>query len=75
MQLSCCAWALTGPEEKNLAVLADLGFGSIDIQARTFTGAEARARIDDLGLDVSCLALSFNMVDGAAPDPADAAGR
>jgi len=75
VQLSCCAWALTGPEENNLAVLADLGFGSIDIQARTFTGAEARARIDDLGLDVSCLALSFNMVDGAALDAADAAGR
>ena len=75
MQLSCCVWALTGPEEKNIAALADLGFGSIDIQASTFTGADARARIDDLGLDVSCLAMSFNMDDGAALDSTDSAER
>ena len=75
MQLSCCAWALTGPEEKNIASLAALGFGSIDIQARTFTGTDARARLNDVGLDVNCLALSFNMDDGASLDAADPAAR
>ena len=75
MELSCCAWALTGSEEDALTELAAIGFRSIDVQAKTFVGPAARARIDDLGLSVSCLALSFNMEDGAALDGTTAAAR
>ena len=48
MELSCCAWALTGSEEDALTALAAIGFRSIDVQAKTFVGPAARARIDDL---------------------------
>ena len=75
MELSCCAWALTGSEEDALAALAAIGFRSIDVQAKTFVGPASRARIDDLGLSVSCLALCFNMDDGAALDSATAAAQ
>ena len=75
MDLSCCAWALTGSEEDALTTLAAIGFRSIDVQAKTFGSPESRARIDDLGLSVSCLALCFNMEDGAALDGATAAAR
>ena len=75
MELSCCAWALTGPEEDALTALAAIGFRSIDVQAKTFIRPASRARIDDLGLSVSCLALCFNMEDGAALDGAPAAQR
>ena len=73
MNLSCCTWALTGPEEKALTALAAIGFRSIDVQAKTFVSPASRARIGDLGLSVSCLALCFNMEDGAALDGATAA--
>ena len=75
MDLSCCAWALTGSEEDALTALAAIGFRSIDVQAKTFVSREARARINDLGLSVSCLALCFNMEDGAALDSETAAAR
>ncbi len=73
MELSCCAWALTGSEEDALAALAAIGFRSIDVQAKTFVSSASRARMDDLGLSVSCLALCFNMEEGAALDGAPAA--
>ncbi len=73
MELSCCAWALTGPEEDALTALAALGFRSIDVQAKTFVSPGSRGHLDDLGLSVSCLALCFNMADGAALDGAPAA--
>ena len=73
MDLSCCTWALTGSEEDALAALTAIGFRSIDVQAKTFVSQASRARIDDLGLSVSCLALCFNMEDGAALDGSTAA--
>jgi len=75
VQLSCCAWALSDPEEESLATLADIGFSSIDVQARTFQSPDARSKIQDLDLTVSCLALSFNMDDGATLDSADPTAR
>lgn len=75
MQQSCCAWALTGPEEDNLTTLAAIGFTAIDIQAKTFQSTTAQAKIQDLGLAICCLAMSFNMADGAALDSANPAGR
>jgi D-psicose/D-tagatose/L-ribulose 3-epimerase len=75
VQLSCCTWALSGPEENTLATLADIGFSSVDIQAKTFQSPDARDKIQDLGLTVSCLALSFNVDDGAALDSADPTAR
>ena len=75
MNLSCCTWALTGSEEDALTALAAIGFRSIDVQAKTFVSPVSRTRIDDLGLSVSCLALCFNMEDGAALDSATAAAQ
>ena len=75
MELSCCAWALTGSEEDALTALAAIGFRSIDVQAKTFVSSASRARLNDLGLSVSCLALCFNMKDGAALDSATPAAR
>lgn len=75
MELSCCAWALTGSEEDALTALAAIGFRSIDVQAKTFVSPASRARLDDLGLSVSCLALSFNMEESAALDGATPAAQ
>ena len=66
VELSSCAWALTGPEEDALDTLSQIGFRSVDIQAITFQSPQARSRIQDLGFSVRCLGLSFNMDAGAA---------
>lgn len=75
MDISCCAWALSSPEEHALQSLADLGFAHFDVQAQTYTSASARAQIDALGLRMRCVGLSFNMEEGAALDSADLAAR
>jgi len=75
MDISCCAWALSGPEETMLGQLSALGFTSIDVQARTFTSASARAHMSELGLGVRCVALSFNMPEEAALDGAEPTAR
>ena len=75
VELSSCAWALTGPEEDALDTLSQIGFRSVDIQAKTFQSPQARTRIQDLGFSVRCLGLSFNMDDGAALDGTTPAAR
>ncbi len=75
MNLSCCAWALSGPEEDALATVAAIGFRSIDVQAGTYCSHSSRARIQDLGMEVSCLGLSFNMANEASLDGTTARAR
>ncbi len=75
MDISCCAWALSGPEEKALNRLSTLGFKYIDVQTHTFTSASARAQMSQLGLAVRCVALSFNMPAEAALDSAEKTAR
>ena len=75
MNLSCCAWSLPGPEENALATLAGIGFRFIDVQAGTYCSPSFRALIQNLGMEVCCLGLSFNMADAAALDGATARAR
>ena len=75
MHLSCCIWALTGPEAENLQKMSDLGFAWIDIQPSMLATVESRALARKLGLAVSCMGVSFGMPDGAALDSPDAEAR
>jgi len=72
MKLSCCIWALTGPEDENLKRMAELGFAWIDIQPTMLTSAATRTLAQELGLAVSCVGASFGLPDGAALDSPDA---
>ncbi len=71
MSLSCCIWALSGSEEEVLVRTAELGFTWIDIRPFAFAGKASRNRMRELGLQVSCVALSAGMPDGAALDSSD----
>ncbi|MBI3960111.1 MAG: sugar phosphate isomerase/epimerase, partial [Chloroflexi bacterium] len=75
MHLSCCIWALRGPEEDNLKRMAELGFGWIDIQPQMLATAEVQAQAKALGLAVSCVGVSFGMPEGAALDSPSAEAR
>ena len=70
--LSCCIWALSGPERDVLSRIAGAGFRSIDTRPDTLTPEGARAGIRDLGLSVSCVAASFGLPEGAALDSPEA---
>jgi hydroxypyruvate isomerase len=71
MNLSCCIWALSGPDTDNLAALAEAGFGRIDIRPQDLGSETAQARARDLGLAVSCIGASFGMPEGASLGSAD----
>ena len=75
MHLSCCIWALTGPEDENLQKMADLGFSWIDIQPSMLATAQRQALAQKLGLSVSCMGVSFGMPEDAALDSPDADAR
>ena len=55
MILSCCAWALSGPEEQNLDQLATSSATSMPPGLR----CPARQCLADLGLRVPCVAIAF----------------
>ena len=59
MILSCCAWALSGPEEKNLDQLAEFGFHHVDVRPQALRSPQARQCLADLGLTVPCVAIAF----------------
>jgi len=71
--LSCCAWVLSGPEEQNLAQLAGLGFGHIDVRPQALRSPQARQRLAELGLGVPCVGIAFPEVPLDSADEAEAA--
>lgn len=75
MNLSCCMWALTGPDSEILPPIAELGFQWVDIQPGMLTTEAAQIQARELGLRVVCLGASFGMPEGAALDSADEGAR
>lgn len=70
--VSCCTWALEGPVTQTLVQLAEIGLGAVDVRPSTLRGAEARALVRNLGLEVGCVALSHEMPPGATLDSVEA---
>ncbi len=65
MNLACCVWAIEGSENEILARAAGLGFQKIDVRPFAFSSHEARLKIREHGLSVSCIAASFGLPEGA----------
>lgn len=75
MTISCCTWALGGPEADVLTAIAQAGLRHIDHRPFDFRSAESRRLISDLELTPACMATGFGMPDGTALDAADAGAR
>ena len=75
IKLSCCIWALSGPEHEVLSEVARLGFTAIDVQPHMLATEAARKANQSLGFTVTCMAASFDMPPGAALDSPDEAAR
>jgi sugar phosphate isomerase/epimerase len=68
MILSCCAWALNGPEPEALALLKEMGLSAIDIRPRWLRSDAAQSKREELDLDVICLAATHERPEGATLD-------
>ena len=75
MTISCCTWALGGPEADVLTAIAGTGLRHIDHRPFDFRSAESRRLISDLELTPTCMATGFGIPEGAALDAADAGAR
>lgn len=73
MILSCCAWALDGPEDEALATLGGLGLSNVDIRPSWLRSEKTRSKRSELRLDVVCLAASHERPEGAAFDSDESA--
>jgi hydroxypyruvate isomerase len=71
MNLSCCIWALSGPENEMLTSLAEAGFCWIDLRLQDLNSEVAQIKARELGLTVSCIGASFGMPEGATLDNAN----
>ena len=69
--LSCCVWALEGPEPETLERLHGFGLRCIDVRPSGLRGGAAQDRLEALGLDVCCVAASHELPAGAALDSTD----
>ena len=73
MILSCCTWALSGPETEILASLRAAGLLTVDVRPFAFAGERGKSELRDAGMEVSCLAAAAALPDGVALDSDDAA--
>jgi len=75
MYLSCCVWALTGPEESVLTDMNALGFRWIDIRPEFLKSSAAQAVARSNSLKVSSVAASYGLPEGASLDSPDILSR
>jgi hydroxypyruvate isomerase len=71
VHLSCCLWALSGPDDEILTKLAAAGFDWVDVRPFDLKTEAARTKLRQLGLGVTCIAISFGLPKGAALDSPD----
>ena len=75
MYLSWCVWALTAPEESVLSDMNALGFRWIDIRPEFLKSSAAQAVARSNSLQVSSVAASYGLPEGASLDSADSLSR
>jgi len=72
LKLSCCLWALSGPETEVVTRIAEAGFEQVDIRPFAFEETASREWLANSGIQVCCVAATHGMSDGASLDSADA---
>lgn len=75
MYLSCCVWALSASEESVLSDMNALGFRWIDIRPEFQNSSAARAVARSYSLQVSSVAASYGLPEGASLDSPDELSR
>ena len=73
MNLSCCAWALSGTPSEVTRQVGGLGFESVDLRPFAFAGEKGRKQLAAAGLEVRCVAASAGVHEDLALESADRA--
>ena len=71
MHFACCTWALSNDEQTILDQIAAVGFQWIDIQPAAFQEPSSRQHLQTLGLNISCIGLSFGLPEDVTFDSPD----
>jgi len=71
MHFACCTWALSNDEQTILDQIAAVGFQWIDIQPAAFQEPSSRQYLQTLGLNISCMGLSFGLPEDVTFDSPD----
>ena len=75
IELAYCTWGLSGYDEEILDQIAVAHISWIDIRSGDFTHYASRDRMHELGLQISCLGVSFGTPPNTALDSADLSER
>ncbi len=75
MYLSCCVWALSAPEKDVYSDVNALGFRWIDIRPEFLKSSAAQAVARSHSLQVSSVAASYGLPEGASLDSPDDQSR
>ena len=73
MNLSCCAWALSGTPSEVARQVRGLGFESVDLRPFAFAGEQGRKQLASAGLEVRCVAASAGVHEDLALESDDSA--
>ena len=71
MNLSCCIWALSGPEVEAVTQVAEAGFEQVDLRPFAFQDQVSQDWLAASGMRVCCVAATHGTPAGVSPDSAD----
>lgn len=75
IELAYCCWGLTGYDEKILDKIAAAQISWIDIRSYDFTHPAGRRHMHEVGLQMSCMGISFGIPAYASLDAEDRSER
>ena len=71
MNLSCCIWALSGPEVEAVTQVAEAGFEQVDLRPLAFQDRASQDWLAASGMRVCCVAATHGTPAGVSLDSAD----
>ena len=75
IELAYCCWGLSGYDETILDHVANARIPWIDIRPSDFTHPAGRRHMHEVGVQESCMGISFGIPDGTSLDSADLSDR
>lgn len=75
IELAYCCWGLSGYDETILDHIANAGISWVDVRPFDFTHPAGRRHMYEVGVQESCMGISFGIPDGVSLDSADLTER
>ncbi len=75
IELAYCCWGLSGYDETILDHIANAQISWVDVRPFDFTHENARRHMHEVGLQESCMGLSFGIPEDTSLDAGDRSER